>query len=185
MASLADDVLCLSFNGISKAYRAAGYRAGWLFITGPKELAEDYIEGLTMLASMRLCANVPAQLVIQTALGGYQSIYDLTAPGGRLYQQRELVFERINAIPGLSCVKPQGALYLFPKFDRTYYPFAHDEDLIKQLLIEEQVLLVQGTGFNWPEPNHFRMVFLPYLDDLNEALDRMERFFSNVRTRYV
>ena len=185
LASLADDVLCLSFNGISKAYRAAGYRAGWLFITGPKELAEDYIEGLTMLASMRLCANVPAQLVIQTALGGYQSIYDLTAPGGRLYQQRELVFERINAIPGLSCVKPQGALYLFPKFDRTYYPFAHDEDLIKQLLIEEQVLLVQGTGFNWPEPNHFRMVFLPYLDDLNEALDRMERFFSNVRTRYV
>ena len=185
LASLADDVLCLSFNGISKAYRAAGYRAGWLFITGPKELAEDYIEGLTMLASMRLCANVPAQLVIQTALGGYQSIYDLTAPGGRLYQQRELVFERINAIPGLSCVKPQGALYLFPKFDRTYYPFAHDEDLIKQLLIEEQVLLVQGTGFNWPEPNHFRKVFLPYLDDLNEALDRMERFFSNVRTRYV
>ena len=183
LASLTDDVLCISFNGLSKAYRAAGYRSGWMVMTGPKHIAEDYIEGLNVLASMRLCANVPSQYVIQTALGGYQSIYDLTAPTGRLYQQRELTYERINQIPGLSCVKPNGALYLFPKFDKTYYPFANDQDLINQLLIDEKVLLVQGTGFNWPDTDHFRMVFLPYLDDLNEALDRMERFFNKIRTK--
>lgn len=185
LASLTEDVLCLSFNGLSKAYRAAGYRSGWMFITGPKERAQDYIEGLNILASMRLCANVPSQFVIQTALGGYQSIYDLTAPTGRLYQQRELTWERINSIPGLSCVKPQGALYLFPKFDRRYYPFESDQHLVKQLLIEEKVLIVQGTGFNWPDHDHFRIVFLPHLDDLNEALDRMTRFFDKIRTRYV
>jgi len=185
LSSLADDVFCISFNGLSKAYRAAGYRTGWMFITGPKEHAKDYIEGLNILASMRLCANVPSQFVIQTALGGYQSIYDLTAPTGRLYQQRELTYERINNIPGLSCVKPMGALYLFPKFDRKYYPFAHDQDLVKQLLLEEKILIVQGTGFNWPEPDHFRIVFLPHKDDLTEALDRMERFFNRIRTKNV
>ena len=185
VSSLTNDVLCLSFNGLSKAYRAAGYRSGWLWITGPQEHARDYIAGLTILASMRLCANVPSQYVIQTALGGYQSIYDLTAPSGRLYQQRELIFERINSIPGLSCVKPQGALYLFPKFDKSYYPFLSDQDLVNQLLMDEKVLVVQGSGFNWPGNDHFRIVFLPYLDDLTEALDRMERFFNKIRTRYA
>lgn len=185
LSSLADDVLCVSFNGLSKAYRAAGYRTGWMVITGPKSHAKDYIEGLNILASMRLCANVPGQFVIQTALGGYQSIYDLTAESGRIYQQRELTYERINAIPGLSCVKPMGALYLFPKFDRQYYPFAHDLDLVTQLLMDEKVLIVQGTGFNWPDHDHFRIVFLPHKDDLNEALDRMERFFSKIRAKPI
>lgn len=185
MASLADDVLCISFNGLSKAYRAAGYRTGWMTITGPKQHAKDYLEGLNILASMRLCANVPSQFVIQTALGGYQSIYDLTAPTGRLYQQRELTYERLNAIPGISCVKPMGALYLFPKFDRRYYPFATDLDLVNQLLIDEKVLIVQGTGFNWPEHDHFRIVFLPHLEELNQALDRIERFFDKIRTQFA
>lgn len=185
LSSLADDVLCVSFNGLSKAYRAAGYRTGWMVLTGPKNHAKDYIEGLNILASMRLCANVPGQFVIQTALGGYQSIYDLTAESGRIYQQRELTYERINAIPGLSCVKPMGALYLFPKFDRRYYPFAHDLDLVNQLLTDEKVLIVQGTGFNWPDHDHFRIVFLPHKDDLNEALDRMERFFSKIRAKSI
>lgn len=181
LASLTDDVLCFSFNGLSKAYRAAGYRSGWMFITGPKECASDLIEGLNILSSMRLCANVPSQFVIQAALGGYQSIYDLTAPTGRLYQQRAYAFERINQIPGLSCVKPEGALYLFPKFDRSMYPFKRDLDLVNQLLLEEKVLLVQGSGFNWPDQDHFRVVFLPYINDLCEAMDRMERFFDRAR----
>lgn len=185
LSSLADDVLFISFNGLSKAYRAAGYRTGWMVITGPKAHAKDYMEGLNILASMRLCANVPSQFVIQTALGGYQSIYDLTAPTGRIYQQRELTYERINAIPGLSCVKPMGALYLFPKFNRKYYPFAHDLELVSQLLLEEKVLIVQGTGFNWPEHDHFRIVFLPHKEELSEALDRMERFFDKIRTRHA
>jgi alanine-synthesizing transaminase len=181
LSSLANDVLCISFNGLSKAYRAAGYRSGWMVISGPKAHAKDYIDGLNILASMRLCANVPSQYVIQTALGGYQSIYDLTAPTGRIYQQRALAYERINSIPGLSCVKPAGALYLFPKFDRRYYPFDSDQDLVKQLLLEEKVLVVQGTGFNWEEHDHFRIVFLPNTDELNEALNRIERFFDKVR----
>lgn len=185
LASLADDVLCFSFNGLSKAHFAAGYRSGWMIVSGPKEHAEDYLEGLHVLASMRLCSNVPSQFAIQTALSSFQSIYDLTAPTGRLYQQRELVVERINQIPGLSCVKPQGALYLFPKFDRSYYPFEHDLDLVKDLLMAEKVLIVQGTGFNWIAPDHFRLVFLPSIDDLNKALDRMEHFFDKIRTRQV
>lgn len=185
LAALADDVLCVTFNGLSKAYRAAGYRTGWMVITGPKHTAEDYIEGLNILASMRLCANVPSQFVIQTALGGYQSIFDLTANSGRLHQQRALCYEKINNIPGLSCVKPKGALYLFPKFDRKYYPFEHDLNLVQQLLVDEKVLIVQGTAFNWPDPNHFRIVFLPNIDDLTEALTRMERFFDKIRTKFV
>lgn len=184
LAALADDVLCVTFNGLSKAYRAAGYRTGWMVITGPKHTAEDYIEGLNILASMRLCANVPSQFVIQTALGGYQSIFDLTATTGRLHQQRELCYEKMNNIPGVSCVKPKGALYLFPKFDPKYYPFEHDLNLVHQLLIDEKVLIVQGTAFNWPEPNHFRIVFLPNKDDLMEALARMERFFDKIRSRH-
>lgn len=181
LSSLTDDVLCISFNGLSKAYRAAGYRSGWMVISGPKAHAKDYIEGLNILASMRLCANVPSQYVIQTALGGYQSIYDLTAPTGRICQQRDLAFERINNIPGLSCVKPKGALYLFPKFDRRFYPFDSDQDLVKQLLLDEMVLVVQGTGFNWDGHDHFRIVFLPNTDELKEALDRIERFFERMR----
>ncbi len=181
LASLADDVLCFTFNGLSKAYRAAGYRSGWMFISGPKNMAQDLVEGLNILASMRLCANVPSQFVIQSALGGYQSIYDLTAPTGRLHQQRAYIFDRISQIPGLSCVKPEGALYLFPKFDRAMYPFEQDQDLVKQLLLEEKVLVVQGTGFNWPEHDHFRIVFLPHLNDLCEAMDRIERFFERFR----
>jgi alanine-synthesizing transaminase len=183
LASLADDVFCISFNGLSKAYRAAGYRAGWMFLSGPKETAKDYIEGLNILASMRLCANVPSQFVIQTALNGYQSIDDLTATTGRMYQQRKIAYERINAIPGLSCVKPEGALYLFPKIDLAYYPVKRDYDLVNQLLMEEKVLVVQGTGFNWPQHDHFRIVFLPHQEDLNEALDRMERFFHRLHAR--
>ncbi len=181
LSSLMDDVICITFNGLSKSYRAAGYRSGWMVITGAKHHAQDYIEGLNILASMRLCANVPSQFVIQTALGGYQSIHDLTASTGRMYQQRALAYERINAIPGLSCVQPKGALYLFPKFNRKYFPFNQDQDLVKELLLQEKVLVVQGTGFNWPDHDHFRIVFLPHKEELSEALDRMERFFDKTR----
>ena len=183
LASLADDVLCFSFNGLSKAYRLAGYRTGWMFVTGPKEYATDLLEGLTVLSSMRLCANVPSQFVIEAAIGNDRSIYDLTAPTGRLYQQRAYVCERINQIPGLSCVKPEGSLYVFPKFDRKMYSFSTDLEMINQLLLEEKVLMVQGSGFNWPDHDHFRIVFLPYIQDLCEALDRMERFFDRVRVK--
>lgn len=185
IASLTNDVLCLTFNGLSKAYRCAGYRSGWMIITGPQTPAKSYIDGLNILASMRLCANVPSQFAIQTALGGYQSINDLTAPTGRMHQQRALCYERINRIPGLSCTLPMGALYLFPKFDRRYYPFEHDRELVNQLLIDQQVLIVQGSGFNWPDHDHFRIVFLPHIEELTDALDRMERFFDKIRTRYV
>ena len=183
IASLADDVLFVTFNGLSKNYRAAGYRAGWLVVSGDKRHAGDYIEGLTMLASMRLCANVPAQHAIQTALGGYQSINDLVAPGGRLLRQRDRVWEMITQIPGVSCVKPQGAMYLFPKLDPKMYPIADDRQFILELLVEEKVLVVQGTGFNWPHPDHMRLVFLPGMDEITEAVTRMARFLDNYRKR--
>jgi alanine-synthesizing transaminase len=181
IASLSDDVLCISFNGLSKAYRAAGYRSGWMILSGDKKHAKDYIEGLNILASMRLCANVPSQFVVQTALNGYQSIYDLTAPHGRIHKQCTMTYERITNIPGISCVKPRGALYLFPKFDTNIYKFKSDYDFMTQLLIEEKVLVVQGTGFNWPNNDHFRIVFLPHQDDLDEALNRIEKFFAKRR----
>jgi alanine-synthesizing transaminase len=184
IASLADDVLFVTFNGLSKNYRAAGYRAGWLVVSGDKRHAGDYIEGLTMLASMRLCANVPAQHAIQTALGGYQSINDLVAPGGRLLRQRDRVWEMITQIPGVSCVKPQGAMYLFPKLDPKMYPIADDRQFILDLLVEEKVLVVQGTGFNWPHPDHMRLVFLPGMDEITEAVTRMARFLDNYRKRH-
>ena len=184
MASLADDVLFITFNGLSKNYRACGYRAGWLIVSGEKRHARDYIEGLTMLASMRLCANVPAQNAIQTALGGYQSINDLVAPGGRLYRQRDLAWELLTAIPGVSCVKPKAALYLFPRLDPKVYPISDDQEFILELLQEEKVLLVQGSGFNWPHPDHFRVVFLPHEDDLREAVGRIARFLENYRKRH-
>jgi alanine-synthesizing transaminase len=184
MASLADDVLFVTFNGLSKNYRACGYRAGWLVISGDKEHAKDYIEGLNMLASMRLCANVPGQLAIQTALGGYQSIDDLVAPGGRLCKQRDLAYELLTAIPGVTCVKPKAAMYLFPKLDPKIYPIKDDQQFILDLLIEEKVLLVQGTGFNWKTPDHVRIVFLPNADDLTEAIKRIARFLENYRKKH-
>ncbi len=185
IAALADDVLFVTFNGLSKNYRAAGYRAGWLVVSGDKRHARDYIEGLNMLASMRLCANVPAQHAIQTALGGYQSIDDLVAPGGRLLRQRDLAHEMLEAIPGVSCVKPKGAMYLFPRLDPKLYPIQDDRQFILELLEQERVLVVQGTGFNWPAPDHFRVVFLPNMDDLQEAMGRIARFLDRYRRRYA
>ncbi len=184
IASLADDVLFVTFNGLSKNYRAAGYRAGWLVVSGDKRHAGDYIEGLTMLASMRLCSNVPAQHAIQTALGGYQSINDLVAPGGRLYRQRQYTWEALNAIPGVSCIKPQGAMYAFPRLDPKMYPIRDDRQFILELLEDEKVLVVQGTGFNWPQPDHLRVVFLPGMDEMTEALTRIARFLDHYRKRH-
>lgn len=184
IASLADDVLFLTFNGLSKNYRACGYRAGWLVVSGEKRHARDYIEGLDILASMRLCANVPAQYAIQTALGGYQSIDDLVAPGGRLCRQRDLAYQLLSEIPGVTCVKPQAALYLFPRLDPRVYPIEDDQRFILDLLLEEKVLLVQGTGFNWPHPDHVRVVFLPNSDDLTEALGRVARYLEHYRKRH-
>ena len=185
MASLAEDVLFVTFNGLSKNYRTCGYRAGWMVISGDKSHAADYIEGLNMLASMRLCANVPGQFAIQTALGGYQSIDDLVAPSGRLCKQRDLAYDMITAIPGVTCVKPKAAMYLFPKLDPTMYPIKDDQQFILELLLEEKVLLVQGTGFNWKTPDHFRVVFLPNVDDLTEAIKRIARFLENYRNKHA
>jgi alanine-synthesizing transaminase len=185
IASLADDLLFITFNGLSKNYRACGYRAGWMVISGNKRIASDYIEGLNMLATMRLCANVPAQFAIQTALGGRQSINDLINPGGRLYRQRELAWNLLTQLPGVSCVKPQAALYLFPKLDRRMYPITDDQQFILELLEEQHVLVVQGTGFNWPDPDHLRIVFLPNADDLQDAIGRFGRFLDGYRRRHA
>ncbi|MFZ1831155.1 MAG: pyridoxal phosphate-dependent aminotransferase [Candidatus Competibacteraceae bacterium] len=184
IASLTEDVLCITFNGLSKNYRACGYRAGWMIVSGEKSHAQDYIEGLTILASMRLCANVPAQYAVQTALGGYQSIDDLVLPTGRLGKQRDLAFQLLTEIPGVSCVKPQAALYLFPRLDPHIYPIADDQQFVLDLLLEEKVLLVQGTGFNWPHPDHLRIVFLPHEDDLTEAIGRFAHFLERYRKRH-
>jgi alanine-synthesizing transaminase len=183
MASLADDVLIVTFNGLSKNYRACGYRSGWLFVSGDKRHARDYLEGLNMLASMRLCSNVPGQYAIQTALGGYQSINDLVAPSGRLTRQRDLAYELLTLIPGVSCVKPRAAMYLFPKLDPKLYHIHDDQKFILNLLEEERVLVVQGSGFNWPRPDHIRVVFLPHEEDLTEAMARMSRFLDRQRVR--
>ncbi len=184
IASLSEDVLTLTFNGLSKNYRSCGYRAGWMVVSGEKRHAADYITGLNMLASMRLCANTPGQLAIQTALGGYQSIKDLVAPGGRLCRQRDLAYELLSQIPGVSVVKPKAALYMFPRLDPKIYPIEDDQRFAYELLAEEKVLIVQGTGFNWRAPDHFRLVFLPNTDDLREAVGRIERFLSNYRKRH-
>lgn len=178
IASLADDVVCITFNGLSKSYRAAGFRSGWMVVTGPKRRAKGYLEGLDMLASMRLCANVPAQFAIQTALGGYQSINDLVLPTGRLGQQRDAAHRLLNDIPGVSCVKPRAALYLFARLDPQRFAINNDEQFALDLLAEERVLVVQGTGFNWPTPDHFRIVFLPHVDELTEAITRIGRFLG-------
>jgi alanine-synthesizing transaminase len=184
IAALADDVLTVTFNGLSKNYRSCGYRAGWMIVSGDKRHARDYIEGLNILASMRLCSNTPGQLAIQTALGGYQSIKDLVAPGGRLCRQRDLAYELLSQIPGVSVVKPKAALYMFPRLDPAVYPIADDQDFAYELLAEEKVLVVQGTGFNWPTPDHFRLVFLPNTDDLTDAIGRIDRFLSHYRRRH-
>jgi alanine-synthesizing transaminase len=183
IASLSDDVLTLTFNSLSKSYRSCGYRAGWLVVSGDKKMAIDYIEGLTMLSNMRLCANVPGQYAIQTALGGYQSINELVGEGGRLRRQRDLAYELITAIPGVSCVKPQAALYMFPRLDSKIYPIQDDRQFFLELLHETRVMLVQGTGFNWASPDHFRIVFLPHEDDLREAIGRIAKFLASYRKR--
>ena len=183
IASLSQDVLTLTFNSLSKSYRSCGYRAGWLVVSGDKSRARDYIEGLNMLSSMRLCANVPGQSAIQTALGGYQSIRDLVQPGGRLRRQRDLAYELLTQIPGVSCVKPHAALYMFPKLDRHMYPIDDDQAFIEDLLHKTKVLLVQGTGFNWPQTDHFRIVFLPHEDDLREAIGRISNYLEQYRKR--
>lgn len=180
-ASLADDVLFLTFNGLSKAYRVAGFRAGWMVISGAKANALDFLEGLELLASMRLCSNVPGQHAIQTALGGYQSIKDLIAPEGRLYKQRDLAYKLISDIPGVSCVKPKGAMYIFAKLDPKIHPIKDDEKLVLDLLLQEKILIVQGSAFNWPGTDHFRLVFLPREDELEYAISRIGHFLEGYK----
>ena len=184
MASLSSDVLTLTFNSLSKAYRSCGYRAGWMVISGDKAAARDYIEGLNMLANIKLGSNVPGQWAIQTALGGYQSINDLVKEGGRLRRQRDLAYELITQIPGVTCVKPQAALYMFPRLDPDMYPIADDRQFFMEVLRATRVMLVQGSGFNWPHPDHFRLVFLPHEDDLRDAIGRIARFLENYRKRH-
>jgi alanine-synthesizing transaminase len=183
IASLATDVLMITFNGLSKNYRSCGFRAGWMVVSGDKTKAQDYIEGLNMLSSMRLCANVPGQWAIQTALGGYQSINELVGEGGRLRRQRDLAYDLITQIPGVTCVKPDAALYLFPRLDPKIYPIDDDQAFVAEFLQEEKVLLVQGSGFNWVKPDHFRLVFLPNEDILREAIMRLGRFLKRYRER--
>jgi alanine-synthesizing transaminase len=180
-AALAPDLVCVTFNGLSKAYRVAGFRTGWMVISGAKEHAESYIEGLDVLANMRLCPNMPTQYAVQTALGGYQSINDLVLPGGRLREQRDRAWELLNEIPGVSCVKPAGALYAFPRLDPKMYPIVDDEKFVMDLLVQERVLVVQGTGFNWASPDHFRIVTLPRVVDLEDAIGRIARFLNAYR----
>jgi len=181
VGSLADDLLVLTLNGLSKAYRVAGFRTGWLVVSGARERASDYIEGLNMLASLRLCSNVPTQHAIQTALGGYQSINEYTVPGGRLYEQRLVAWRLLNQIPGVSCFKPRGALYLFPKIDIKRFNITNDEQFVLDLLRAEKVLVVHGSGFSYPEPDHFRIVFLPRVEELTESISRIERFLGRYR----
>lgn len=181
VASLAPDLVVLTFSGLSKTHRVAGFRSGWLVVTGPRQHARDYLEGLAMLASMRLCANTPAQYAIQAALGGRQSISELTAPGGRLREQRDRAYEKLNAIPGVSCVKPRGALYAFPRLDPDVYPIKDDEQFVLDLLREEKIQVVQGTGFNWPTPDHFRILTLPHAATLDDAITRIGGFLETYR----
>ncbi|GAB6263103.1 pyridoxal phosphate-dependent aminotransferase [Photobacterium sp. CCB-ST2H9] len=181
IAPLAEDVFCVTFNGLSKSYRVCGFRAGWMLLSGPRQVAKRYIEGLDMLASMRLCANVPMQHAVQTALGGYQSINELILPGGRLLEQRNKAYDMITQIPGVSCVKPKGALYLFPKLDQKKFNIVDDQKMALDFLQQEKVLIVHGTGFNWKKPDHFRIVTLPRVDDLEMAIGRLERFLHGYR----
>lgn len=179
VSTLAEDLVVLTFCGLSKTYRVAGFRSGWLVVTGPRQHARDYLEGLAMLASMRLCANTPAQYAIQAALGGRQTIQELTEPGGRLCEQRDRAWAKLNEIPGVSCVKPRGALYAFPRLDPDVYRIKDDEQFVLDLLLQEKIQVVQGTGFNWPTPDHFRILTLPYADTLETAIERIGRFLSS------
>lgn len=181
LGRLAQDVLCISFNGLSKSYRLAGFRSGWLIVSGRKDHAKGYIEGIEMLSSMRLCANVPAMYAVQTALGGYQSVNELILPGGRLLEQRDAAWEGVMSIPGVSCVKPKGTIYLFPKIDRNMYKIENDQQLILDFLLQEKILLVQGTAFNWPSPDHFRVVFLPRADEITKAIKKFGEFLQQYR----
>ena len=181
VATLADDLLVVTFSGLSKSYRAAGFRTGWMIVSGAKRRAQDYIEGLNILASLRLCSNVPTQHAVQTALGGYQSISDLVRPGGRLAEQRDLAWQLLTEIEGISCVKPLGALYLFARLDVDRFNITDDERFVLDLLRQEKVLVVQGSAFNWPRPDHFRIVFLPHPEDLRDAIGRLQRFLSGYR----
>ncbi|RKF18169.1 pyridoxal phosphate-dependent aminotransferase [Alginatibacterium sediminis] len=183
LATLSDDILTVTFNGLSKAYRVCGFRSGWMLVSGAKHLAQDYIAGLDMLASMRLCANVPAQHAIQTALGGYQSINELIVPGGRLYEQRLLAWRLLNDIPGVSCTKPRGAMYLFPKLDTKKFGIKDDQQFALDLLQQEKILVVQGTGFNWAQPDHFRIVFLPREQELVEAIGKIATFLDSYKQK--
>lgn len=180
-AALAPDVLCVTFSGLSKVYRGAGLRSGWMALSGPTADAESYVEGLTMLAGLRLCPNVPGQQAIPVAIGGRQSIYELTAPGGRLYEQSTRAWKSLNEIPGISCVKPKGALYVFPRIDLDHYRIHDDEKSVLDLLLQEKLHIVQGTGFNWPRPDHFRIVTLPHADDLEAIIGRIGKFLANYR----
>lgn len=181
MGKIAQDLVCVTFNGLSKSYRLAGFRSGWIVLSGAKHRAVEFVKGIDMLASMRLCANVPAMYAVQTALGGYQSINELILPGGRLREQRDIAFSELNNIPGVSCIKPKGAIYLFPKIDRNMYAFDDDQQLILELLIKERILLVQGTAFNWKDPDHFRIVFLPQAEDLKDAIQRFGHFLQSYK----
>jgi alanine-synthesizing transaminase len=180
-AAFSEEILFLTFGGLSKNYRAAGFRAGWMIVSGAKHRAKSYIEGLTALASMRLCANVPSQFAIQTALGGYQSIQDLVLPTGRLARQRDICYDKLSQIPGISCVKPKGALYIFPKIDTKKYHIQKDEDFVLDLLVDQKILLVQGSGFNWPKPDHFRIVFLPTVEELSQTIDKIGLFLKDYK----
>lgn len=178
IASLAPDLLCVTFNGLSKSHRVAGFRCGWMCLSGEKQAAKGYIEGLNMLSSMRLCSNVPAQSIIQTALSSYQSADDLLLPGGRLYEQREFIYQALNCLPGISAVKPKAAFYIFPKIDTKKYHIYDDEKFVLDFLREQKVLLVHGGGFNWKDPDHFRIVYLPRIEELNSAVSRLGKFLD-------
>jgi alanine-synthesizing transaminase len=180
-AALAPDLLCLTLNGLSKSYRVAGFRSGWLLVSGPRQHARNYLEGLTTLAGTRLCPNVPGQYALQAALGGRPDITDLVLPGGRLTEQRDRAWQKLNEIPGVSCVKPQGALYAFPRMDPAVHKIHDDEKFVLDLLLREKIQVVQGTGFNWPRPDHFRIVTLPPADDLDAAVVRIGRFLAGYR----
>ena len=183
IASLAPDLFCVTLNGLSKSHRIAGFRVGWMCLSGDKSCAKGYIEGLNMLASMRLCSNVPAQSIVQTALGGYQSSDELLLPGGRIYEQREFIYKALNRIPGISAVKPKAAFYIFPKIDTSMYNIHNDEQFVLDFLRQEKVLLVHGGGFNWPEPDHFRVVYLPRVGELEEAMEKLEHFLKHYRQK--
>ena len=183
VASLAPDLFCVTLNGLSKSHRIAGFRVGWMCLSGDKSCAKGYIEGLNMLASMRLCSNVPAQSIVQTALGGYQSSDELLLPGGRIYEQREFIYKALNRIPGISAVKPKAAFYIFPKIDTSMYNIHNDEQFVLDFLRQEKVLLVHGGGFNWPEPDHFRVVYLPRVGELEEAMEKLEHFLKHYRQK--